>query len=95
MENPKGVLQKLLSDLCWFTGSWFTGFSKLVSGQNVQGVGNKSQGRQNSHKPQVLGISGHMWSVATTLDSVDKEHFHYHSFTGWHCFIGGVGKRFQ
>ena len=59
MENPKEVLQKLLSDLCWFTGSWFTGFSKLASGQNVQGVG-------NSHRGVRTPISLKSWeSVAT------------------------------
>lgn len=40
-------------------------------------------GRQNSHKPQVLGISGHMWSVAPILDSVDKERFHHHREFYW------------
>ena len=39
MENPKEVLQKLLSDLCWFIGH-DPGFSKLESGRNVRGVGN-------------------------------------------------------
>lgn len=58
MENPKEVLQKLLSDLCWFTGS-DPGLSKLESGQNVQGVG-------NSHRAIRTPISLKSWeSVAT------------------------------
>lgn len=58
MENPKEVLQKLLSDLCWFIGH-DPGFSKLASGQNVRGVG-------NSHRGVRTPISLRSWESGAT-----------------------------